>query len=77
MNSEIMIFPVYELLKKKTFENTWKLTNLVKEIDEIVVTNKIFEKYCTTIVIIFMSVPTTYVSLVLSDLFWAIIVVKI
>ena len=27
------------------------------------------EKYCTTIVIIYMSVPTTYMSLVLSDLF--------
>ena len=45
--------------------------------DEIVVTNKILEKYSTTIVIIFMSVPTTYVSLVLSDLFRDIIVAKI
>ena len=39
--------------------------------------NKIFEKYCITIVIIYMSVPTTYMSLVLSDFFWDIIVVKI
>ena len=52
-------------------------TTAVRGGDEIVVTNKIFEKYCITIVIIFMSVPTTYVSLVLSDLFLDIIVAKI
>ena len=33
-------------------------------------TNKICEKYCTSIVILYMSVPTTFMSLVLSDLFW-------
>ena len=49
----------------------------MKKNDEIVVTNKFFEKYCTTIVIIYMSVPTTFMSLVLSDLFLDIIVAKI
>merc|ERR1711923_193212 len=48
----------------------------VKKIYEIVVTNKFFEKYCTTIVIFYMSVPTTYMSLVLSDLYWILSLLK-
>ena len=46
-----------------------KIDKSCEKNDEIVVTNKFFEKYCTTIVIIYMSVPTTFMSLVLSDLF--------
>ena len=49
---------------------------LMKKLWEIIDKQK-FEKYCTTIVIIYVSVPTTFMSFVLSDMFWDIIVAKI
>ena len=55
-------FNVKEFLMKKL----WKIIDKQK-----------FEKYCTTIVIIYESVPTTFMSFVLSDMFWDIIVAKI